>query len=221
MMHLETPRMMIRNFIPEDAADLHEIFGDAETMEYSEAPYDLDKTKQFLGSFCIAQGRAVAAVHKGSGKVIGYILFSEIQPGEYELGWFFNRHFWRQGYAYEACKAVMDHAFRTMEVENIYYDNIVHVSVYRGAAKVFSKDFRKDDFAETVPANMLKQCVLSDIKLIEPSDDGLHYRAQLAIPDSPSSFMAELIISYDGKTKVRVFEMLTYCSKFLWLPFEG
>lgn len=94
-----------------------------------------------------------------------------------------------------------------METENIYYDNIVHVSVYRGAAKVFSKDFRKDDFAETVPANMLKQCVLSDIKLIEASDDGLHYRAQLAIPDSPSSFMAELIISYDGKTKVRVFEM--------------
>ena len=77
-----------------------------------------------------------------------------------------------------------------METENIYYDNIV-----------------QDDFAETVPANMLKQCVLSDIKLIEASDDGLHYRAQLAIPDSPSSFMAELIISYDGKTKVRVFEM--------------
>ena len=48
---IETPRMMIRNFIPEDAADLQEIFGDAETMEYSEPPYDLEKTKQFLASF--------------------------------------------------------------------------------------------------------------------------------------------------------------------------
>lgn len=81
---------MIRNFIPEDATDLHEIFSDAETMEYSEPPYDWEKTKQFLASFCISRGRAVAAVHKGSGKVIGYILFGEIQPGEYELGWFFN-----------------------------------------------------------------------------------------------------------------------------------
>lgn len=124
MIYIETPRMMIRNFIPEDAADLHEILGDAETMEYSEPPYDLDKTNQFLASFCIAQGRAVAAVHKGSGKVIGYILFSEIQPGEYELGWFFNRHFWQQGYAYEACKAVMDYAFCTMEVKNIFAETI-------------------------------------------------------------------------------------------------
>ena len=121
---LETPRLLIRNFIPEDAADLQEIFGDAETMEYSEPPYDLEKTKQFLASFCIAQGRAVAAVHKESGKVIGYILFSEIQPGEYELGWFFNRRFWRQGYAYEACKAVIDHAFRIMGVQKIFAETI-------------------------------------------------------------------------------------------------
>lgn len=123
-MHIETPRMLIRNFIPEDANDLYEILGDAETMEYSEPPYDMDKTKLFLASFCIARGRGVAAVHKESGKVIGYILFSEMQPGEYELGWFFNRTVWRQGYAYEACKAVMDHAFRTMEVENIFAETI-------------------------------------------------------------------------------------------------
>ena len=96
-MHIETPRMWIRSFVPEDANDLYEILGDAETMEYSEPPYDWDKTKQFLASFCIARGRAVAAVHKESGKVIGYILFSEMQPGAYELGWFFNRHFWRPG----------------------------------------------------------------------------------------------------------------------------
>lgn len=123
-MHIETPRMLIRNFIPEDANDLYEILGDAETMEYSEPPYDMDKTKLFLASFCIARGRGVAAVHKESGKVIGYILFSEMQPGEYELGWFFNRTVWRQGYAYEACKAVIDHAFRTMGVQKIFAETI-------------------------------------------------------------------------------------------------
>lgn len=123
-MHIETPRMLIRSFVPEDANDLYEILGDAETMEYSEPPYDMDKTKLFLDSFCIARGRGVAAVHKESGKVIGYILFSEMQPGEYELGWFFNRTVWRQGYAYEACKAVMDHAFRTMGVQKIFAETI-------------------------------------------------------------------------------------------------
>lgn len=124
MLYLETPRIIIRNFIPEDDADLHEIFGDAETMKYSEPPYDFDKTKQFLESFCIKSGRAVAATHRESGKVIGYILFSEIQPGEYELGWFFNRYVWRQGYAYEACKAVIDYAFHTMEVQKIFAETI-------------------------------------------------------------------------------------------------
>ena len=49
-MHLDTPRLTIRSFVPEDAADLQEILGDAQTMEYSEPPYDLEKTKQFLAS---------------------------------------------------------------------------------------------------------------------------------------------------------------------------
>ena len=33
-MHLDTPRLTIRSFVPEDAADLQEILGDAQTMEY-------------------------------------------------------------------------------------------------------------------------------------------------------------------------------------------
>ena len=78
-MHLDTPRLTIRNFIPEDAADLQEILGDAQTMEYSEPPYDLEKTKQFLASFCIDRGGGVAAVHRETNKVIGYILFHQIQ----------------------------------------------------------------------------------------------------------------------------------------------
>lgn len=93
-----------------------------------------------------------------------------------------------------------------MEVENIYYDNIIHVSIFSGTRKLFSKDFIKADFNKAVPANMLKQCVLSNIKLMSLSKDGFHYQTQLAIPDSPSSFIVELIISHDGKTDVRLFK---------------
>lgn len=35
-MNIETTRMIIRDFTPEDAADLHDIFGDDETMENCE-----------------------------------------------------------------------------------------------------------------------------------------------------------------------------------------
>ena len=69
---------------------------------------------------------------------------------------------------------------------------------------MFSKDFTKSDFSSAVPHNMLKQSVLSDIKLTSLSADGLHYQTQLAIPDSPSSFLVELTISYSGKISVKV-----------------
>ncbi len=115
---------MIRNFTLEDATDLHEILGDEETMRNCEPPYDLDKTKAFLESFCIGRQGAVAAVEKRSQKVIGYILFNELDPAVYEIGWFFNRSYWRQGYAYEACSAVIDYGFRELGAHRIFAETI-------------------------------------------------------------------------------------------------
>lgn len=94
-MYIETKRMIIRDFVPEDASDLHDIFGDDETMENCEPAYDFEKTEKFLTSFCIGQNGAVAAVHKESGKMMGYILFNEFDEGLYEMGWIYNRSFWR------------------------------------------------------------------------------------------------------------------------------
>ena len=98
-MQIETPRLLLRGFLPEDASDLQEILGDAEVMALCEPPYDFHKTEEFLFSFCIGQQRAIAVVHRESGKLIGYLLFSEAEAGIYELGCFLNRRYWRQGYA--------------------------------------------------------------------------------------------------------------------------
>ena len=77
-MYLKTTRLLVRDFTPEDAADLHEIFGDAETMKLCEPPYDFEKTKKFLEEFCIGRKGAVAAVLKDTGKAVGYILFKSM-----------------------------------------------------------------------------------------------------------------------------------------------
>lgn len=119
-MYTETLRTVIRNFNGEDATDLYEILGDEETMENCEPAYGLKKTKDFLASFCIKRNGAVASVHKESGKVIGYILFNECEADVYEIGWIFNRRFWRCGYAYESCKAVIDFAFEKMNARKIF-----------------------------------------------------------------------------------------------------
>ena len=123
-MYLETPRMIIRDFTPEDASALHDIFGDAETMANCEPSYDFEKTKAFLTSFCIGRKGAVAAVHKESGALVGYILFKEYEPEVYEMGWIFNRSFWRQGLAFECCKAVIDYAFTELKAHKIFAEAI-------------------------------------------------------------------------------------------------
>lgn len=124
MYYIETPRLIVRDFTMEDAEDLHEIFGDAETMLNCEPAYDFEKTKAFLEAFCIGRHGAVAAVEKLSQKMIGYILFNEGDPGVYEIGWIFNRSWWRRGYAYEACKALVDDAFRELGAHKIFAEAI-------------------------------------------------------------------------------------------------
>ncbi len=118
--YMETARLAIRRFTPDDAHDLYEILGDAETMKHCEPAYDFEKIRDFLQNFCIDRNGALAAVHKQSQKVIGYILFHETEPDIYEMGWIFNRSHWRQGYAYEACKAVIDHAFRALNARRVF-----------------------------------------------------------------------------------------------------
>lgn len=123
-MELNTPRLMIRDFLPEDVHDLHEIFGDAQTMMYCEPAYDFEKTKRFLADFCIGRKGAVGAVHRKSGKLIGYLLFNQSDKGVYEIGWIFNRQYWRQGYAHEACKALIDHAFDELAAHKVFAEAI-------------------------------------------------------------------------------------------------
>ena len=123
-MYSETERMLIREFTPEDVEDLHEILGDDETMKLCEPAYNHAKTQKFLEDFCIGRKGALAAAQKESGKVIGYILFKAIEQDIYEMGWFFNRKYWRQGYAYEACTKVMEYAFDVMHVHKIIAETI-------------------------------------------------------------------------------------------------
>lgn len=117
-MLIETERLIIRRFLPQDIGDLFEILGDAETMKYLEPPFSIKQTEQFLDDFCIKKNGALAAQLR-EGKVIGYILFNPVSSGTYELGWVFNRAYWRQGYAYEALSAVIKYCFKELSLKKI------------------------------------------------------------------------------------------------------
>ena len=123
-MNIETGRIIIRDFTMNDIHDMQDILGDAEAMKNCEPAYTIEQTADFVQKFCIEKRGAVAAIHKDTGKAIGYILFNEFDESVYEMGWFFNRAFWGQGFAYESCKAVIDYAFDTMNAHKVFAETI-------------------------------------------------------------------------------------------------
>ncbi len=91
-----------------------------------------------------------------------------------------------------------------LAVENIYYDNTIHISIFKSGVKIYSRDFAKKDFAEKVPAEFLSQSILSDMNLRHAGDEGFCYTAELAVPDSYISFIVEVTVSDKGKVSMEV-----------------
>ena len=60
----------------------------------------------------------------GKPAVIGYLLFHALQSGVYELGWAFNRRFWRQGYAFEALDGLIAYAFEKLGAHKVFAETI-------------------------------------------------------------------------------------------------
>lgn len=93
-----------------------------------------------------------------------------------------------------------------MEVENVYYDNIIHVSVFHGAQKVFSRDFNKQMYAGKIPARFLSQAILSNMEYAQADAQGLHFDATLCNPDGVSCYKVENVISHRGELTTKLLE---------------
>lgn len=118
---IETERLLIRRFCSDDTEELFKILGDGETMQFLEPPYDREKTEKFLQEFCIDRKGALAVTLAQSGRLIGYLLFNSYGASDvYEMGWIFNKEFWRKGYAYEACSAVINYAFTELGAHKVF-----------------------------------------------------------------------------------------------------
>ena len=91
-------------------------------------------------------------------------------------------------------------------VETIYYDNIINLTLYKGAQRLFSRDIRKQAYASDVPQNFLNQSVLGNMQFEHIDQDGFHFDATLSIPDGESSYLIETIVSFDGQLSTRLRE---------------
>ena len=93
-----------------------------------------------------------------------------------------------------------------MEVENVYYDNIMHISVFQGARQLFSSDFRKGQYGDKVPKSFLDQAILGNMEYSHVDAAGLHFNATLCIPDGASCYLVESLIDFKGKATMKLIE---------------
>lgn len=89
-----------------------------------------------------------------------------------------------------------------ISMDNVYYDNIMHICVYEGRKKLYASDITKQIFEKVIPADFLEQSILSDMNITGIDSRGYHYQAMICMPESSVCNIANLTISFGGKLSV-------------------
>lgn len=84
-------------------------------------------------------------------------------------------------------------------VDKVYFDNVIHICVYQGKQRLYSKDLHKEMFAGTIPDDFLKMSILSDMDFMGVSSKGYHYRATICMPDGMTCYYVDLLIDKDDQ----------------------
>ena len=138
---LETKRLVLRNYTMDDFAALYEIMSDAETMQHYPAPFDADRTRNWiswnLDNYKKYGFGVWAVVLKETGEFIGDCgLTMQNIDGEMlpEIGYHINKKYWRRGFAKETARAVRDWTFTNTKYDKLYsYMKYTNVGSYSTA----------------------------------------------------------------------------------------
>ncbi len=93
-----------------------------------------------------------------------------------------------------------------LDVENVYYDNIINLSIYNGNERIFSRDFRKNIYNKKVPSQVLSQAILNDMTFEKADAKGLHFRASVCVPGDAACYMVGHTVTYDGQLTTQLLE---------------
>lgn len=89
-----------------------------------------------------------------------------------------------------------------ISMDNVYYDNVMHICVYEGKKSLFASDITKQMFDKVVPADFLAQSILSDTKFVKVNRNGFHYQAVLAIPETSIYSIVNMEVSFKGDLEI-------------------
>lgn len=145
--HLETERLILREFTPEDLENLVELDSDPAVMFYitgGVTPDRAEVTDEILPAFLGYHQRGTrygfwAVQEKATGQFTGWVHFRP-EPGhpddEPELGYRLRQQFWGRGFAAEGSRALIDKGFREDRVSRVVATTM---AVNTGSRRVMEK----------------------------------------------------------------------------------
>ncbi len=150
-MVIETERLILREYTLNDFNALFEIVSDLETMQHYPAPFDEQRTKEWivwnLENYEKFGFGLWAVVLKENGKFIGDCgitiqnIDNEMLP---EVGYHIHKKYWQRGYAKEAARAVRDWVFHNTQYNTIYsYMKYTNVGSYATAIAIGMKKVKE------------------------------------------------------------------------------
>jgi len=120
-MLIETDRLLIRNFKPEDWQDVFAYCSDSLVMHYIPmGVMNEEEVKEFVAEEPNEETECYAIEEKASNKVIGQLIYHPwFMKHTYEIGWIIHPSFQSMGFASEAAKAVLDYGFQIRKLHRI------------------------------------------------------------------------------------------------------
>src|SRR3989339_2210429 len=125
---IETKRLYLRQWKPEDKKVFYELNCDPEVMRYFPSVLTLEQSNELADKIIalIEKNKwgLFAAELKLSGEFIGFIglhvpTFEAAFMPCIEIGWRLHKHFWKKGYATEGALAVLDFGFNSLNLSEI------------------------------------------------------------------------------------------------------
>lgn len=169
---IETDRLIIRKFRPDDFTELYDYLSDSNVVRYEPYdPYTLEQAKR-EAEYRSNSDEFFAVTLRDCGRLIGNLYLGKRQFDTYELGYVFNRDWQMSGYATESAKALLHYAFGTLKAHRVIAECnplnyrsrklMERLGMRREAELKKNVYYRRDSFGEPIWQDTLQYAILSE-----------------------------------------------------------
>ena len=154
---LETKRLILRHFVPNDLDRLFALYSDPQVRRYfPEGTLTYDETKEELEWFLNGHPEHPelglwATIHKETNHLIGrcgLLPWTIDGQPEVEVAYLLDKGYWGQGLGTEAAEAVLDYGFEKLQLSRLIClidrENLASIKVARKIGMTFEKEGRDE-----------------------------------------------------------------------------